>query len=559
MEYKKHKNLLVYLTLASILMLGFGLRIYNISEIYHVDEPNIVKRAVTIADGKWHISWYNWPAQSLMRVDALLFKTYGTVHNLKHGTETNIPEQFKANEKIFYTIARSVSIFLALISIFFIFLIGKTIHNANTGLLAALFLTVSCLHVLQSRYATPDVPMTAGFLILIYLSLLLFKLPLNNELRKNEFALYAIAGAVFGFLMATKYTSALGIVPIALIFIYRFCASRQWSIKIIAKEIYQIFCWPILFFIISCFLVHTIFNPYFFTDLNLVIKALLFEAKGDRITATWTNGQSIFWQNLYYYIRSQQPWNGMIISFVAGLGMLGTLISWPWKKNNQLLSLLIFLTVIVISLSSLPLHWSRWAVPIVPFISLFAAWSINSSYHLIIKKIKYKKIVLFIFIVITIIAIFPQLFLSWANGNAIDNPSTNEKMRIYIEENLESGSKIMADNYKFKLSKDYKITTQNLEIYNQTTDDLKANGFQYVIVKNSRLGAAKQRPKKFKNIIDFFNELNDNSELLVTYKAYDGVLNNKKDTKFYEWLWQNKISDIENITNGATISLYKIN
>jgi len=539
-----------------IIGIGFFIRINNISEATNVDEPNIVKRAVQVADGELHIKWYNWPAQSLIRINGVIFKLALPILNKNNEVKQTTKQLYNHNEKIFNTIAHCTTVFFALLSILLLFLIGKSIHTTNTGLLAGFFLAVNYLHCLHSRFATPDVPMAFAFLLNIWLAIKIYKLPLNNDKKSINkcYLFYGLSGLVLGFAIATKYTGALAIIPIILVALYKLWQQRGKNLK-------KIFIWPGLIFIGAAISCHTIFNPYFFQDIRTVINNIIFEAKPNRLGVDWGGAKHKFFLNFYYYLKSSLAWNGTVISFVAFITMLVSIIK--CKKNNwqPILGITISFFIMLIGLSTLGLHWSRWAVPFSPLISLMGAFGLIFTMEYLIKKIKYKKITLCFCGLLLIIIVFPQMLISIVTGHSLKAQTTGEKISTYINSNVPAGSTIVADTYNLKIDKNkYNLQKKstNLIFYKSTFASYQAAGVNYLVIKPKRLAYAKQQPKLYKNIIDFHQALNQNSELLVTYKNNRGLLGHKRDYGVYIWLWQNGFNKISDMCEGTYLSLYKI-
>lgn len=550
---KKLSSIFTTITLLVILAIGFSIRVYNIDSAKNVDEPNIVKRAVQVADGQMHIKWYNWPAQSLIRIDGLVFKAAQPFLNYHQPIKQTVGQLYEKNKNIFNTIAHAVTVFFAIISIFLIFLIGQKINNSKTGLLAAFFLAVNYLHSLHSHYATPDVPLAFAFLLSIYIAILIYFLPLNNN-QKREYWLYAAAGAVLGFAVATKYTGALTILPTALVYVYRLIKSKNWQLK-------KVFGWSCLLFIGGALVVHTILNPFFFFDLKIILKNIIFEAKPDRLGVDWSGANNKFFLNFFYYLKSSLGWNGTCLSIIAYLTMLLGIAKFNKHKWLLLNGIFIFFLILLIGLSTLGLHWSRWAVPFSPLMDIFAAFGLINFAEYLLKKIKYKKMIIAASALLIAMIIFPQILVSIVTGASFKTTTSAKKMAAYVNENVPANSKIVADTYyldidenKFQLEK--KMT--GLIFYKTTLSEYQADNVDYLVVKPKRNSYASKQPKLYQNIITFHEELDKNGQAIVTYKNNEGLLKKKKDFAVYDWLWHNKLKDALDICRGTTLVLYKI-
>ncbi|OGH18553.1 MAG: hypothetical protein A3F31_05075 [Candidatus Levybacteria bacterium RIFCSPHIGHO2_12_FULL_38_12] len=92
--------------------------------------------------------------------------------------------------------ARYITAFVSFFSVPLTYLIGKRMFNTYVGLLAAFFVAVNYRHVLSSHFSLPDAPNATLALLVLYVSLLVYK---NPTLRN-----YLILGISLSLSLATK-------------------------------------------------------------------------------------------------------------------------------------------------------------------------------------------------------------------------------------------------------------------------------------------------------------------------------------------------------------------
>lgn len=518
--------------LVLILIGGTGLRLYHTSFAQNVDEPNIIKRAVRVADGHWHIRWYNWPAQSLIHLDGVVFRI-AQLH-------PNTPP-YQENPKFYAIIAHGVTTFFALITLVLIFFIGRSLRSPWTGVLATLFLSVSYLHVLHSRFATPDVPMTAAFMALILIALSLMKQPCGTSRR--VLWLYAAAGAIAGFAIATKYTGLLGLFPIAVAHFWRFGAQHQWKWRTMGQHSLHLFNLPLLAFFIALVVSHIIWNPFAFADWELMKRSLFFESSTERLGFDWGERGSPIINNGRYYLLSLLSWNGSLITLTAYATMLYGLVrirTTQWRAFS-LIPLFFFCTLG--GLAVLALHWSRWAIPFTPLIAIAAAVGMSAAFAWLRAHVReqWRWVVTASAGCFIVVAVIPQLLLSVVQAVLYQFPTSMDSMEHLIRTTLPVGSVIAADTYHLRPGPDYTVKERRVELYDTLPSVLKENGFTHVIVKPTRLTYAKKQPNVYPQILTFFDALNVEETFVGSVgPSTDAVLTYKRDWSVYQWLWRQR-------------------
>lgn len=529
-----------------IVLLGTCLRLYGITAVKNVDEPNIINRAVLIADGQWHVRWYNWPGQSLMRINAALFTDYVTFQRIinPQWRDVSIQNLYQQHRSQFTAIAHVVTVIFSCISLVFLFLIGKKMFSVEVGLLAALFLGVSYLFVTNSRFATPDVPMTAMFLVSIYASLRLLDIPFTNVKQRRWW--YVLGGAAVGFAVATKYTGALAVVPLMLASILK----KKFSVSSEFLSVASV--------ILSALVIHTLFNPFALWDWRIILHDFIFEAKPTRLGADWGGANWSFFRNLWLYVSSSLQWNGTMISLMAYGTMIFSIIR-DNKRWRQHLILLSFFVIMLFGLSSLGLHWSRWAVPLCPIIALYAGYGVMRLLEWIRSVGTGLDLPLRVSMMgLIVIIITPQIILSWLSGySAKHDIKTINVLSRYIQKNIPAQSTIAADTYYLDIGTTYDLKTPKHKLYTTTLDDYRTSGVEYIVVKPKRLVAAQKQPEKYPHVIQFFSDLETQATKIYSIQPQSASLAvPTNDIEVYRWLLQNH-KDAQKI-KGTELELYRL-
>lgn len=561
---KKHH---VVLLLVGILVVAAGIRFTNIQHTTNVDEPNIIKRAVLIADGQHHIQWYNWPAQSLMRISAAPYKVMGTVLNIKNNTSQDVQYWYEQNKQPFNTIGHIITALFGIATVYLLFLIGRLLRGPYTGLFAAGILSVGYMHVLHSRFMTPDVPMTAALVLNIYLAIILFRFKVNKKNARTEMWLYACSAAIWGFAIATKYTGIVVGVPLLLAHAGRMAhvylpqvtwrSVGMWLVKLVWNKY-------TLVALAAGTITHTVFHPFFFVDFQLIMKDMLFEVTGNRIGKDWATEGNVFWKNVVYYLKGSLGWNGTVYSLVAFGTLLYSLIRIHKKQWTELAGIAIIFATLLFLLGSHPLHWSRWSVPLAPLIAIAAAIGFRDLWAQLKRRMpkRWNTASLVLASIFIIVIALPQLLVTVAQTRSITLDGKVAAMAEYIRAEVPEGATIVSDSYSLPVGPAYTVKANSFHIYKTSVAQYQKENVEYLLVRPFRLKYAKKQPELYQYIITFFTDLKSNGEFVYkTKNGCDSILSHKRDHGVYQYIAQHGLGSVWSPCKkgGDPLSLYKLN
>jgi len=185
------KNRLIFLILIAILTLAFYLR--YIDPIKRADLPSIDAHLYSIS------------AYNLYKYHAYSYKLMGQFYPPIH------PFGYPLMIIPFYMIFGSqpynavyCSLFFSLLSIVFIYLIGKKVANKLTGIVAALFLTLCPLHIIYGKKIMAESLSTFLYLFVFWL----FLKAIEPEQKRNV-SLLLLMGLIIGFGLSVRYANLL--------------------------------------------------------------------------------------------------------------------------------------------------------------------------------------------------------------------------------------------------------------------------------------------------------------------------------------------------------------
>jgi len=392
--------------LSAVLLLGLSLRLYGINfglpYTYHADEPIIVNHAMAYGTGDLNPYFFAIPPL----VSYILFIMYGACFLIGRALHIfNSPENFAISflrdPTLFYLIARVFfGAILGSATIAAVYLLGKRLYSEKAGLLSALFFAVAFVHVQNSHYVYVDIAMVF-FIVLTCLAVL-------GIVRTGSMKSYIVCGIFAGLATAAKYNASM-------VFIVVFFAHLYGNKPRGMRKIALAFCAMCATFIIC--------NPYSILDIRNFIDGIVTQAG----TASGLG--------LLYHLRySLVEGLGLFLVFFGIAGILHSVI----KKRKVDLILLSFPIIFYISLGFASQPHERYILPLVPFLSLYAAIFICEN----IKNIK-------LAVLLVVLIILPNLGRSIYSDYLFTQDDTRTIARRWIEENIKVGSRIAMEHSFF--------------------------------------------------------------------------------------------------------------
>lgn len=530
-----HKTTLV---LTCVVVFALIVRLINIAFVRNVDEHFVVDYALRFAQGHMHLAWYNWPAQSLMRLNGALFALLHLVQEAVHLQFSAID----ASNPLWTTTAHVTTVFISLVCILGTWnVVHRLTRSHGASLLAAWLLSISSLHVIHSRFATPDMLLTTLCVLSIWCALTL--LDTLHVMRRR--ALCIAAGMLIGTALATKYTGAVIVVPLGAAWIAS--ALQQ---KISARQAVREF----LLTLLMAFVTHTFLNPFFFSDFSLVKNAIAQEGNPTRIGADWDGTSGTFWKNAVYYIQGLQAWSGTLISYSAALSIVA--LTFFRKRIAHMWIVTLFTIAYLVGISLIGLHWSRWALPLTPVVAIATSAGLWSVWTFFSTRIP--RFILNTFSALLIIALsLPQLVLSLVIVTHTKN--TSDILADCARKNIPAQSTIVADAYLFNALPTDTVKELGVAAYDESLDELRSQGVDAIIVARKRLSDAKQQPNLYPHILARFNELSSLTPVCTAKPTSDDILQHKKDFGVYQWLWTHRTdTHIFDTVDGDIYQLYRL-
>jgi uncharacterized membrane protein len=249
-------------------------------------------------------------------------------------------------------LARLSSALLGTASVALVFALGARLFGRWVGLLAALFLAASFLHVRDSHYGVSDVPAIALLLVSLYF--------MARLLEKPALRWYVLAGLAGGLATSTKYNMGFFFVPLL---------AAHWLAlrRLPRRERRRMTLRPLIVAGASALAGFFITTPYVLLDLQNFQEDVL--AKYSQYGNIRKLGQPIEPVPLLYLTSLLQGF-GLLPLVLAAAGLV-----FAWRKQRPVAVLLLAFPAAYLALM-LPKarFFPRFALPLLPFLSLLAAY-----------------------------------------------------------------------------------------------------------------------------------------------------------------------------------------
>jgi Dolichyl-phosphate-mannose-protein mannosyltransferase len=258
----------------------------------------------------------------------------------------------------FFLIPRAISSVAGTLSVLIVFRLGRQMRDETTAMVSALFFALASMHVRGSHFGTTDVVMTG--LIVAAVALLI------DAHRTRRRGLFLAAGLVAGLAAATKYNAVLLGVPMLVSHVL-----NVWDSPPSKRR--QAWLDPgILYFTVPFVLAFAAGVPFVVLDRVPFLDAmreLTHALRVGDVRMDLGNG----W--LYHLTFSLRYGMGIPL-LVAGLAGAGLLL---WMEPRTGLLLLSFPIAYYVVAGSIRLLFVRYAMPIVPFLCVTAAYLVCGS------------------------------------------------------------------------------------------------------------------------------------------------------------------------------------
>ncbi|MFC7536721.1 glycosyltransferase family 39 protein [Sphingomonas sp. GCM10030256] len=344
---------------------GFGL-----PSLYDPDEPLfMVKAATLLSEPTYNPRWFGHPGSTTIYltalIQALVFLT-GLVTGQYAGVKDFIAAAY-ADPAMLFLPVRVVMALLGTACVALTYLLGRRLFGRPEGLLAAGFLALNGLHIAWSQVIRTDIHASV-----FMLAALLFAARLVRGGGRMRDAV--AAGVLTGFAIATKWPAATVFVGIigatAHLALSRAITMRRGAMLVGASGAATI---------AGLFLA----SPFVFIDYPTVLSNLSGEARPFHLGHTGGGFLSNLGTYLGVHAAESMGWLGLALALV-GIAVVAL-------RSAEGGAILLPATVaFFVGICAQHLIWSRWLLPGLPFLSLFAAVAVMAGVRWLVGRVPAK-------------------------------------------------------------------------------------------------------------------------------------------------------------------------
>lgn len=502
--------------LALCLIAGIGLffRVwgmwFGLPFLLNPDEPVFVEKAMRFGTGNLNPQWFGHPGNNLMYILFIEFIGYyifGRIFNLFDSVEV-FSDYFFTDPTVFYLLGRSVGVLSGTLCIIAVGYLGKRLVNERVGMISALFLSISPLCVLHSKYIRTDIVGTLFVIIAIYYGLKYF------DSRRRKY--FIISSVAIGMATASKYPLAIvGVI----ILLHTYFLGMESSGNFFSNYRKENSHWKLFF--LSCVIIVISFfavTPFFFFDYKTAYKNIIIESGGTHLGARSFTLLNNYW---WYISEVFLKYLGLPILIGAGLGIFFSI----WNIERRTLLVLAFPIVYFIFIGSARLKWDRWIIPVIPFVCLYAAIALDRFINVLNvslwKILEIKKYFLPIRFVIIISLLFAFTVHPIKESISIDKtislPDTRQICTEWIKKHIPEG-KFAQDWYTFQPSPRYAYSNgefqvekytifQEFSISNHVVEEYRIQNFTHVIISSFLYDRYIKEEERFPKEVQFYRSL----------------------------------------------------
>jgi hypothetical protein len=318
---------------------------------FHPDENVIVQGAIDMVKRhSFEPSFYYRPDHVEIKLSYLAYMVYGLLHG-------SSPDSMYAGDPApFILISRTITACFGIAMIVVAYLIGRR-FTPTIGVLTAFVVAFFPLYVDHSHQATPDVPLSLALMVVI--------LGCMRYLGSPSWGNLLLACLGVSVSIAIKYPGALGSIMIAITVIIRAVPDRAWR-RLLLHGAGALAAVVGFLFAIS---------PVLFTNYRVTVSTMMAQSQGVPLGSEglgWTG-------NMGFYAGTFANTAGIILVLCFALGV-------AWSVRLRLVQTIpLWLGAIYwVILSDIPLHWSRWALPMYLTPLLIAPIGAYYSFHYLI-------------------------------------------------------------------------------------------------------------------------------------------------------------------------------
>ncbi len=450
-------NAALALVLAAAFMIRFAHLSSGIPYAVGIDEPAIMTTVVRILkSGSFNPHFFEYPT-------GYIYVQLGVaVVNFLFGA---MQHTWKAVEQVgpsdFYLWGRAATAAIGTATVALLHRAGRR-WGPRQALLAAGLLAVMPMHVRESHFVLTDVPMTFAVVLTFLLSL--------RASEKPALAAFVLAGAAAGLAAGIKYN---GLMAYSMPLVAALAITPGWGRRVVAALAAAAAC-------VAAFFLTT---PYALLALPAFLNGFGVQSAA---FAGRTLSSEASWLVYAKHLRQAFGWPASALA-IAGLG-IAAFRAWAGPSRVRWLLLLVFPAVYSYLITGWGLLFARYALPMVPFVALWAAiatmWAVGFLDGRGIPRTLRNGITA----AVVVAVIVPGALASWNWVRAHGTETTQTLAWKWIKRGIWPGSSVVSEARGLELPAELYRAETVRSLADRDPAALAASGVEWVVLSSDAWG-----------------------------------------------------------------------
>lgn len=413
--------MLAILTLAIVLRL-WGIQ-FGLPYSYHVDEPTYVSAALNLGAGIIGRQPNPTAFSNVLFGEYAVYFIIGRLTGLFSST-ADFENAYRGDPSVFLLFARLTSALAGALTVLVIYWTGKALRDRSTGLIAALILASTFLHVRDAHYGVPDVAATFLLSSAIFCSI--------RAMQSPSWRYLWLTGLFTGLTITAKWSLWLVLAPLVLV--------GYWRLRSGPAPAQPLRAWGM---VLISLLVGALIGGF-----QLFLRPSLYLDYAVREWRSGAAGGFGFWQidtvpGWIFYLKTLGYGLGLLVLALALIGIGLRIVRVVKDRDRASVVLLAFPLLYFIAMGATRHYFSRYALPLVPFAALFAAEAIMAlGTWLSARSPKMGRVMV---AGLVLAALAQPLAASIRHGVLLARTDTRTQAKVWIEQNIPAGAKIAVD------------------------------------------------------------------------------------------------------------------
>ena len=413
----------VALTLGALILRSVGLR-FGLPSVYNPDEVAILARALTFAKGSLNPHNFLYPTFYFYVLFAWLGVYLAFMYlSGRASSLAALQRSYFTDPTGLYTAGRALGVVSGVATVLLVQRLGASLVNRRAGLAAAIFMAAAPLAVRDAHYVKHDVFATMMTVAAYVAIVRVWPEPRPGGPRRRD---VVIAGAACGAAFSTHYYCVFLALPLAWAVVQAW-RSQAWH-RIAGELVVAGACAAIVFFALSPFIAVEPLTAWRDITANRAIVV-------DRAATLGAASPAFRYLDMLW-----RDTMGIPVVVLGAAGAVWMLIAAPARA----VLLLAFPTAFLAFISH-TVPATRYLNPVLPFVAVFAAWTLNA----VAERIRARR---WLFWTAVAACAVPALLSSVRADLFFRQADTRTLAREYIERTIPAGASVLVQPYSAPLT-----------------------------------------------------------------------------------------------------------